>query len=127
VAHVPRVVALLDEPFHRRRMRAPGHVQIEGGLRGHGRAVHEENSAARRLRRTLAPEKKLNVALAGPVFGAVHSGVIYPRFMQESGGLAIGGRVTEDIAALDTFPKLLNPHTPVRPRRPAIRHTERRA
>src|SRR5438094_7646145 len=124
VVHAPGVVALRNEPFHRRRMRAPGHVQIEGGLRGHRRAVHEENRAARRLRRALAPEKKLNVALAGPVFGAVHSGVIYPRYMQESGGLAIGGRVTEDIAALDTFPKLLMHHARVRPERPAIREKD---
>ena len=42
----PRVVALMREILHRGRMRAARHMQVEGRLRGHRGAVHEQDSAA---------------------------------------------------------------------------------
>src|SRR5207237_574078 len=81
----------------------------------------EINGAVRYVAIDRPPFVRASIAL---VVHAVHSSVIYPRFMQESGGLAIGGRVTEDIAALDTFPKLLMHHARVRPERPAIREKD---
>jgi len=35
VVHRPGLEPLLGKPFHRGRMRSPGHLQIEGRLRGH--------------------------------------------------------------------------------------------
>src|SRR5689334_5661096 len=61
-------------------MRTARHVQVEGRLRRHRRAVHEKNGSFGGVAGVLAPEKKLDVALASPVFGAVHGGVMYPGF-----------------------------------------------
>src|SRR5580765_87403 len=88
--------------------------------------MHEKNSSFGGVAGALAPEKELDVALARPVFGPVHSGVMYPRFMQESAAPSDERRISmkERIETLDTFPKLLMHHARVRAERPAIREKD---
>jgi hypothetical protein len=43
----PHVEAALREPVHCGRVRRPGHVQIEGRLRSHRRAVLEQDCRTR--------------------------------------------------------------------------------
>ena len=68
----PSVVAVPGEELHRRRIRAPGHVEIEGRLRRHRGAVDEQDRPARlgRIAGALVPQEKLDLALGGPVFRA---------------------------------------------------------
>ncbi len=72
VVHRPGVVAQAREVLHCRGVGTARHVEVEGRLRGHRRAVHEEDGAARlRARRGLpVPEKQAHVALVYPVLGA---------------------------------------------------------
>jgi hypothetical protein len=75
----PADEAALGEPVHHRRIRPAGHAQIEGRLRGHRRAVHEQH---RRLAvgraDELFPQEQAHIAvdglLDGPVFLAGHLG-----------------------------------------------------
>ena len=68
----PGVVALLGEVLHGGGIRPARHLEIEGRLRGHRGAVHEQDRAAGlgRIARDLVPQEQLDVALVGPVLGA---------------------------------------------------------
>src|SRR6266404_1471533 len=75
--HAPGGVAAPREEIHRRGVGAPRHLQVEGRLRGHGRAVHEQDSAggARRIAGVLVPQEQTDIAaLLGPVLLAAHDG-----------------------------------------------------
>ena len=74
--HAPGVEALADEIVH--RARPARHLQIEGRLRRHRRAVHEQDGAAVRavLGAPLLPQEQLDVALLGPVFVALNVDVV---------------------------------------------------
>ncbi len=67
--NAPRVVVARGEPFHHGAVRPAGNLQIEGRLRGHRRAVHEQDGACGRLLcgRALLPEEKPHIPLRGPV------------------------------------------------------------
>ncbi len=73
----PGVVAAPREEIHGRGIGAPRHLQVEGRLRGHGRAVHEQDSAggARGIAGVLVPQEQADLAaLLGPVLLAAHDG-----------------------------------------------------
>ena len=72
VVEAPGIEAARGKPFHRRGIRPPGHLQVESGLRRHGRAVHEQDRPPGRSGRGFLPQEKLDVALPGPVLLAVH-------------------------------------------------------
>src|SRR5574339_218014 len=131
VVHAPGVEAARHEPVHHRRVRPSRHLEVEGRGRGHGRAVHEEHRALRLVEggRRLAPQKKFDLSLAGPVLGSgclrslFHGRRNVPifyarirRLKREEARMAIG--------TLDTFPKLLMHHAQARGARPAIREKD---
>src|SRR5215471_15010182 len=73
----PGVVAAPREEIHRRGIGAPRYLQVEGRLRSHGRAVHEQDSAggARGIAGVPVPQEQADVAaLVGPVFFAADNG-----------------------------------------------------
>src|SRR5262249_33135674 len=73
----PGVVTAAGEEIHSRGIGAPRHLQVEGRLRSHGRAVHEQDSAgrARGIAGVLVPQKQADIAaLVGPVLLAADDG-----------------------------------------------------
>ena len=68
----PRVEAARREPLHRRRSGAARELKVERRLRGHRRAVHEQDRAGGRpIGGPLLPQEQAYVALAGPVLLAL--------------------------------------------------------
>src|SRR6185437_5642470 len=65
----PAIEAEAREIIHHRGIRPSRHLQIEGRLRGHGRAMNEEDRAARgrRIALALLPEKEPHIALLRPM------------------------------------------------------------
>ena len=88
VVHGPGVEAARREPVHHRGIRPARHVEVEGRLRRHRRAVHEEDGAAlrhARRRGLLVPQEELHVALLRPVLGAALSrSIVDPSAMRFS-------------------------------------------
>src|SRR5262249_55515342 len=67
----PGVEALRREIVHGRGDGSPRDLQVEGRLRAHGGAVHEQDGAALlRRRRLLLPQEQADIALVGPMLFA---------------------------------------------------------
>src|SRR5262245_52348949 len=73
----PGVVAAAGEEIHDRGIGTPRHLQVEGRLRSHGRAVHEQDSAGRAggIAGVLVPQEQADIAaLLGPMLLAADDG-----------------------------------------------------
>jgi hypothetical protein len=82
--HRPGVIAVAGEELHRRGVRPPRHVEVEGRLRGHRGAVDEQDRRPRLggIGGALVPQEQIHLALAGPMFGAGQA-VLQARFVHE--------------------------------------------